>query len=77
MDLLKPSEDQLRQGLTLALEGGHEEVRHQVLLSLLRLQIRQAEEKGQPQKGSELHSKLDVVDQVPRAGWACPSSRPR
>jgi tetratricopeptide (TPR) repeat protein len=58
------AEKQIRQSMTLAMEGGHEDVRHLVLLSELRLKVARSKAEGSARSfdASLIHSEIDVVE---------------
>jgi tetratricopeptide (TPR) repeat protein len=55
----------LRQSATLAIEGGHEDIRHQARLAALNLELAEAGVGRQPHPtvdGSRIHKELDVIE---------------
>lgn len=60
----KEAHDLLRQSATLAIEGGHEDIRHQARLAALILQLAEARVGSQPHPavdGTHIHDELDVI----------------
>jgi tetratricopeptide (TPR) repeat protein len=65
----KSARDMLRQSLTLAIEGGHEDIRHQAQLANLRLTLAEAKVGGHAALtpiGTQMHAELDVIEDYAR-----------